>query len=279
MSTPPSRFSFRVTPAQAGSRLDAVVAAEVDHCSRTYAAALIREGQITVDGAARKPGYVLKAGEAVCGEVAPPVEPAVCLPEAIPLDILYEDAHLLIINKPPGMVVHPAPGHSRGTLVNALLHHCTDLAGISGTRRPGIVHRLDKDTSGALVVAKNTACLHGLAALFKSRAVRKHYRALVYGIPEAEGRIDLAIGRHPLQRKKMSVNTRTPRPALTLWRVVERFSLAACLLDLDIRTGRTHQIRVHCLAMGHPVIGDPVYGTRGGKAGNNSLPRLSTTRI
>jgi 23S rRNA pseudouridine1911/1915/1917 synthase len=240
------------------------VAAEIDHCSRSFAATLIRQGCIRVDGSTKKPGYLLKAGETVSGKIPPPASP-ISLPEEIPLQILYEDAELLVVNKAPGMVVHPAPGHDGGTLVNALMHHCSDLAGISGTLRPGIVHRLDKDTSGALVVAKNSRSMHHLAAQFKSREVRKHYLALVYGIPGARsGSIDHPIGRHPVDRKKMSVNTHTPRSALTYWQVREQF-IGSCLLDLDIRTGRTHQIRVHCQTMGHPVIGDPVYGNRGEK--------------
>lgn len=261
MSTPPSSFTFRVGHEQAGSRLDTVVAAEIESCSRSFAASLIRKGCITVDGSSKKPGYPLKAGETVSGKISPPESP-VFLPEKIPLQILYEDAELLVVNKAAGMVVHPSPGHSGGTLVNALMNHCTDLAGISGTLRPGIVHRLDKGTSGALVVAKNSRTMDHLARQFKSRQVRKHYLALVYGVPrEQAGVIDHPIGRHPVDRKKMSVNTHTPRSALTYWRVCESFA-GACLLDLDIRTGRTHQIRVHCKAMGHPVVGDPVYGHR-----------------
>jgi 23S rRNA pseudouridine1911/1915/1917 synthase len=264
MSNPPSTFTFRVDHAQAGRRLDALVAREVDHCSRSFAATLIRQGCILVDGAAKKPGYAVKAGEVVSGKIAPP-EASSFLPENIPLHILYEDPELLVVNKAPGMVVHPAPGHRSGTLVNALVHHCPDLAGISGSLRPGIVHRLDKDTSGALVVAKNSRAMHHLAAQFKSRVVRKKYVALVYGIPrEGAGSLDDPIGRHPVDRKKMSVTTHTPRSALTLWRVLEQYT-GACLLELDIRTGRTHQIRVHCKTMGHPVVGDRVYGNRGDK--------------
>ncbi len=264
MSNPPSTFTFRVGHAQAGTRLDALVATEVDHCSRSFAATLIRQGCIFVDGSAKKPGYAVKAGEVVCGKIAPP-EASSFLPENIPLQILYEDLELLVVNKAPGMVVHPAPGHRSGTLVNALVHHCPDLAGISGSLRPGIVHRLDKDTSGALVVAKNSRAMHHLAAQFKSRKVHKHYLALVYGVPRNDtGSVDEPIGRHPVDRKKMSVTTHTPRSALTLWRVREPFT-GACLLELDIRTGRTHQIRVHCKSVGHPVIGDPVYGNRGDK--------------
>jgi 23S rRNA pseudouridine1911/1915/1917 synthase len=247
---------------QAGIRLDSLVAAAIDHCSRSFAAILIKQGCITVDGAVKKSGYPVKAGETVSGKIAPPEAPSF-LPEPIPLQILYEDAELLVVNKAPGVVVHPAPGHSRGTLVNALMHHCPDLEGICGSLRPGIVHRLDKDTSGALVVAKNSRSMHHLASQFKSREIRKLYLALVYGNPgQDQGSMDQPIGRHPVDRKIMSVNTRTPRSALTHWRVREQFR-GACLLELDIRTGRTHQIRVHCKAMGHPIIGDTVYGNRG----------------
>jgi 23S rRNA pseudouridine1911/1915/1917 synthase len=167
MSNPPSFFTFCVRHAQAGTRLDALVAAEIDDCSRSFAASLIRQGLVFVDGAVKKPGYPLRAGETVSGKIPVP-EPPTFLPEDIPLQILYEDAELLVVNKAAGMVVHPAPGHHGGTLVNALMHHCTDLAGISGNLRPGIVHRLDKDTSGALVVAKNSRAMHHLAGQFKS---------------------------------------------------------------------------------------------------------------
>ena len=245
-------------------RLDSLVAAEIEHCSRSYAATLIRQGCITVDGYSKKPGYSVKTGETVAGRIEHPEIPRF-LPEAIPLDILYEDAELLVVNKAPGIVVHPAPGHSGGTLVNALMHYCSDLTGIGGSLRPGIVHRLDKDTSGALVVAKNCRSMMHLATQFKSRTVRKQYLALVYGIPGQEsGEIDLPIGRHPLDRKKMSVHTRTPRAALTCWRIKASYT-GACLLELDIHTGRTHQIRVHCLSIGHPVIGDPIYFNRGAR--------------
>ncbi|WP_319521154.1 RluA family pseudouridine synthase [uncultured Desulfosarcina sp.] len=264
MSSQPNGFRFTVAAACAGSRLDAAVAAEIECCSRSFAATLIRRGLITVNGSGKKPGYVLREGETVCGTIPPPEAPDF-RPEEIPLHILYEDAELVVIDKPPGMVVHPAPGHSGGTLVNALAYHCPDLAGISGSLRPGIVHRLDKDTSGVLVAAKNGISMQHLAAQFKSRQVRKRYLALVYGVPESDaGTIDLPIGRHPVDRKKMSVTTRTPRSALTHWKVRESF-VGASLLEVDIRTGRTHQIRVHCHAMGHPVIGDPVYCRRGEK--------------
>lgn len=262
MSNPPTSFTLNIDEIHAGSRLDSFVADAIGFCSRTFAAALIRDGQITVNGTTKKPGYLVKAGEIVTGTIDPPTTPTFT-PQYIPLQILYEDDELLAVNKAPGMVVHPAPGHLQGTLANAIMHHCPDLAGISGSLRPGIVHRLDKDTSGVLVVAKTSLAMHHLSDQFKSRLVRKHYLALVYGMPQADtGSINLPVGRHPRDRKKMSTTTRTPRAALTYWQVRERY-VGACLLELDIRTGRTHQIRVHCMSMGHPVIGDPVYGRRG----------------
>ena len=262
MSNPPASFTIRVDPSVAGLRLDTLVAAHVENCSRSFASALIQQRYVTVDGIARKASYLVKAGETVCGAIKQPETPSF-QPEAIPLEILYEDAELLVVNKKPGMVVHPAPGHASGTLVNALMHHCPDLPGISGDLRPGIVHRLDRDTSGALVVAKTSRSMLSLAAQFKSRQIRKHYLALVYGVVrEDHGRIEDPIGRHPTDRKKMSVISRTPRAALTLWKVRRRFD-GISLLELDIRTGRTHQIRVHCQAIGHPVVGDPIYALRG----------------
>jgi 23S rRNA pseudouridine1911/1915/1917 synthase len=176
------------------------------------------------------------------------------------LSVLFEDADIIVLNKPPGLVVHPGAGHSHGTLVNALLHHCDDLKGIGGSLRPGIVHRLDKDTSGCLVVAKNDEAHTSLSEQFKGRKVEKGYLALVYGEMETlDGVIALPIGRHPTERKKMSAQSRYSRPAETRWVVRESF-LGLCLLDIDLKTGRTHQIRVHLASVGHPVVGDQVYG-------------------
>jgi 23S rRNA pseudouridine1911/1915/1917 synthase len=235
--------------------------------SRTRAAALIAEGAVQVDGEARKPGYRVREGDRVSVRVPVPRPPAAYLPEPIPLDVLYEDADLIAVNKPAGMVVHPAPGHFSGTLVNALLAHCPDLGGIGGELRPGIVHRLDKDTSGVLVAAKTAAAQEHLAAQFKKRSVQKTYLALAKGrFGEDSGKIDLPVGRHPTARKKMSTRSRRPRSADTRWRVKERLAGAA-LLEVAIRTGRTHQIRVHLAAVGRPVAGDPVYGGRKKKSG------------
>ncbi len=252
-------LSFEAAESEAGRRLDTVIAARFPALSRSYAGRLIRSGQITINGLTKKPGYVTRRGDMIRSEILPP-QPVTSKPEPIPLSILYEDADLIVVNKPPGLVVHPAPGHRSGTLVNALLYHCRDLKGIGGELRPGIVHRLDKDTSGTLVVAKNDTTHHGLSQQFKKRQVEKRYLTLVYGaIKESAGVIDLPIGRHPTHRKKMSTRSRRSRSTETRWQIQESFS-GVSLLEVDLKTGRTHQVRVHCAAMGHPVVGDGVYG-------------------
>ncbi len=264
MSDPPPPFIIHVDRAHAGIRLDALIAAEIDDCSRSFAATLIRKGSVQVDGTPRKPAYAVKTGETICGTIDAPEAP-VFKAENIPLDILYEDAELIFLNKPAGMVVHPSPGHPSGTLVNALMHHCPDLAGISGSLRPGIVHRLDKDTSGVMVAAKNNRSMHALSEQFKNRDVRKRYLTLIFGLPQKDsGSINRPIGRHPTERKRMSVTSRSPRAALTHWQMRERFN-GVSLLEVDIRTGRTHQIRVHCQSIGHPIVGDPIYCSRGSR--------------
>jgi 23S rRNA pseudouridine1911/1915/1917 synthase len=254
-------FSFSVLIEHAGERLDNVVALQVACCSRSMAAKFIRDGQIQVLDEIKKPGYRVKAGDIISGCIPAP-EPIACEPEAITLAILHEDDDIVVISKPAGMVVHPAPGHFSGTLVNAILYHCPDLEGIGGKIRPGIVHRLDKDTSGILVVAKTAAAQVHLSAQFKGRTLQKTYLALVSGrMKTSSGVIDLPIGRHPVDRKKMSVQSKRNRDARTLWRVKELFD-AASFLEIEIKTGRTHQIRVHCAAIKHPVVGDTVYGYR-----------------
>jgi 23S rRNA pseudouridine1911/1915/1917 synthase len=242
-----------------GTRVDVYLATKVPDISRSFAALLIRQGSVQIDGACVKPGHKVKPREQIAVRIPEP-SPVELVPEPIPLDIIYEDPHIIVINKPPGLVVHPAAGHASGTLVNGILHHCPDLEGIGGEHRPGIVHRLDKDTSGIMVVAKTHAAHLKLSHQFKSRGIEKRYRALIYGTPGTEsGRIDLPVGRHPVDRKKMSTTSPHGREALTLWRIKERFAGSA-LLEVDLKTGRTHQIRVHCQAMGHPLVGDPVYG-------------------
>jgi 23S rRNA pseudouridine1911/1915/1917 synthase len=254
-------FTILVDESDQDRRLDAVVAAHLPACSRSLAANLIANHKILVDNQPKKPGYRVRSGQEIIGRIPAP-EPVECQPEPIPLDILYQDRHIVVLNKPAGLVVHPALGHRSGTLVNALLYHCPDLGGIGGEIRPGIVHRLDKDTSGTMVVAKNAQALEILAQQFKTRTVRKKYLALVYGdLKNDEGTINLPIGRHPVHRKQMSTTTRKGRSAETSWRVREKFK-AITLLELTLKTGRTHQIRVHCTALGHPIVGDQVYRSR-----------------
>ena len=254
-----SVLSFEVTGSEAGRRLDAVIAARFPALSRSYIGRLIRAGQITINGSTKKPAYLTKRGDMIRSEIPPP-QPIPCKAEPIPLSILYEDADLIVLNKPPGLVVHPAPGHWSGTLVNALLYHCGDLTGIGGELRPGIVHRLDKDTSGTLVVAKNDIAHQGLSQQFKKRQVEKRYLALVYGaMKESAGVIDLPIGRHPTHRKKMSTTSRRTRSTETRWQIRESFA-DVTLIEVDLKTGRTHQVRVHCAAEGYPVVGDATYG-------------------
>jgi 23S rRNA pseudouridine1911/1915/1917 synthase len=244
-----------------GRRLDVVVGSRIPDLSRSYAAGLITKAKILVDGQARKPGYRVKPGDTIRAEIPTP-QPIESTAEPIPLQILYEDADIVVINKQPGLVVHPAPGHTSGTLVNAVLYHCPQLGAIGGEIRPGIVHRLDKDTSGTMVVAKNAQALEALAQQFKTRTVRKKYLALVYGVLKTdEGTIKLPIGRHPVHRKQMSTATRKGRQSETSWRIHKRFQFFT-LLELTLKTGRTHQIRVHCAAMNHPVVGDPIYRHR-----------------
>lgn len=254
-------LSFTATESDADHRLDTVIVARLPTLSRSRAIRLIRAGHITVNGLIKKPGYQTKPGDVVRTEIPAP-EPVKCTPEAIPLSILYEDRDIIVLNKPPGLVVHPGAGHKSRTLVNALLFHCPDLEGVGNGIRPGIVHRLDKETSGTIVVAKNDLTHESLSRQFKMRKIRKEYLALVYGEMNApSGVINLPIGRHPIDRKKMSTQSRRSRPTETHWKVKEQFS-GVTLLEIDLKTGRTHQVRVHCAAIGHPVVGDATYGRK-----------------
>lgn len=266
-------FTILVDKPDVGKRLDVVVASNISGCSRSLAAILARNGKILVQGQGKKPGYRVSAGDKICGHIPPP-EPVLFKPESIKLDILFEDNHLIVINKEAGLVVHPAPGHYAGTLVNGLLYHCPELSGIGGEIRPGIVHRLDKDTSGAIVVAKNDVVHNNLSIQFKSKKIKKEYLALVHGEMESDiGTISLPVGRHPVDRKKMSTISRKGRSAETLWKVRERFQ-GVTFLELNLKTGRTHQIRVHCSKINHPIIGDSVYCSRKlGKNLSKSAPR------
>ena len=256
-------LSLTVTEATAGTRLD-VAAAEAFGITRSSSARLIDDHAILVGGRAVPRKYRLALGDVVSYLPPAPI-PSDAQPEDIPLDVVYEDDDLLVINKPKGMVVHPAPGNERGTLVNALLYHCKgSLSGIGGTVRPGIVHRIDKDTSGLLVVAKNDEAHQGLAAQLEGHRIRREYRALVSGhMKESVGTVNRPIGRHPVDRKRMAVLTEgRTREAITHYRVLASYE-GIDYLSLELETGRTHQIRVHMSSMGHPLLGDTLYG--GGK--------------
>jgi len=252
--------SFTVNRSQNGQRLDIFLAQNDSTLSRSQVKRAIEEGDVLVNGTSPKAGQRLKEGDIIILRRKPAREP-VAVPQEIPLSIIYEDAAVIVVNKQAGMVVHPAPGSYDQTLVNALLFHCRDLSGIGGVLRPGIVHRLDKGTSGLLVAAKSDAAHRILAAQFASHdQVHKTYRALVWGdVKGNHGEIILPVGRHPGDRKKMSTKSRRGRDALTLWTVRERYGVAT-LLDVEIKTGRTHQIRVHLADRGYPVVGDTVYG-------------------
>ena len=249
---------FVVESSEAGRRLDQVLAGRLPAVSRSQIQRLIHTGHVQLDRGRAKPGLLVHAGLAVTVEIPPP-EPATPAAEALPLTILYEDASMAVVDKPAGLVVHPAAGHASGTLVNALLYHLDGLSGVGGTARPGIVHRLDRGTSGVLVVAKHDAAHRSLARQFHDRTVEKEYVALVWGAPQVGTRLETPIGRDRAQRKKMSSRSARPRSASTAIVMVERFR-GVSLVRLRIATGRTHQIRVHLSEHGHPVVGDAVYG-------------------
>ena len=242
-----------------GVRLDRYLASVVPDQSRSQIQRFIKEGRVHVDGAATRANHAVRPGERIEIDVPEPVE-ATPRPEALPLQIVYDDPDLVVVDKPAGMVVHPAAGHAGGTLVNALLHHVSDLSGIGGERRPGIVHRLDRGTSGLMVVAKHDASHDELSRQFHDREVEKDYIALVWGVVQAGRRIDAPIGRDPVNRKKMSARARRSREAVTRIVRAEHLGPALTLAQVAIHTGRTHQIRVHLSAIGHPVVGDPLYG-------------------
>lgn len=264
MSEPKPLHTLMVEAPQAGQRLDRWLAIALSQLSRSRLQALIESGRVTLNGSlVTDPSRKVRAGDRAVVDI-PPATAARPAPEPIPLAIVYEDAHLIVVDKPAGMVVHPAPGSHSATLVNALLHHCAgSLSGIGGEKRPGIVHRLDKDTSGLIVAAKTDPTHRGLAQQFAAHSVTRAYKALCWGVPvPASGTIGGRIGRSPRDRKKMAVVTRGGRDAITNYKVERAFGGVAALLECRLATGRTHQIRVHLASIGHPLIGDPTYGGR-----------------
>ncbi len=259
--TEEDRIFLTVPPEEAGERLDQYLAKHpmAGLSSRSYGQKLIEEGCILVNGARSRPNYRVKAEDCL-SVLVPAPEPAEILPENIPIDIIYEDQDVIVINKCRGMVVHPAAGNISGTLVNALLYHCSDLSDINGVRRPGIVHRIDKDTTGLLVAAKNNHAHICLSRQLQTHTMFRQYLAVVEGIlSEPGGTVDAPVGRHPTDRKRMCVNLKNGKPAVTHYTVLERYACCS-LVSCRLETGRTHQIRVHLAYIGHPVTGDPVYG-------------------
>lgn len=259
------QIKILVTNEYDNERVDKVIAMEADTLSRSFVQKIIKDKEVTVDGKIVKAGYKVSEGEEILFFVPEKIEPEI-LAQNIPLEILYEDEDILIVNKPKGMVVHPAAGHYSDTLVNAIMYHCKDnLSGINGILRPGIVHRIDMDTTGALVVCKNDISHQSLSDQLKEHSITRKYRAIVHGtLKEQEGTIDAPIGRDPNNRKKMCINHGNGKRAVTHFKVLKQlkgYTYIECVLE----TGRTHQIRVHMTSIGHPLLGDEVYGNRSSK--------------
>ncbi len=254
--------SLKLTADRAGERADAFLARCVPDLTRSAAQRLLEEGAVTLGGRPVKKNYKTAPGD-VLEAVLPDPEPVAILPQNIPLDVVYEDADVIVVNKPVGLVVHPAPGHPDGTLVNALLYPCGDsLSGINGELRPGIVHRIDRDTSGLIIAAKNDKAHLALAAQLQDHSLARVYEAVAVGnLREDAGTVDAPIGRHPVDRKKMAVDYKNGRPAVTHWSVLGRYP-GYTHVECRLETGRTHQIRVHLASIGHPLLGDVVYGSR-----------------
>ena len=253
-------FRYQVDEEQEDERIDKCISLLIDHLSRTYIQKLIKEDKIFVNGHPVKANYKVKANDEIFFEIPDAIEPEIP-GEEIPLEILYEDQDVIVINKPKGMVVHPAPGHYSGTLVNALLFYCeSSLSGINGIMRPGIVHRIDKDTTGSIIVCKNDFAHQSIAEQLKEHTIVRKYRAICHGVLNLEeGTINASIGRSPSDRKKMSVNERNGKSAITHYKVLQRF-LNYTYIECILETGRTHQIRVHMASIGHPLLGDEMYG-------------------
>ncbi len=263
-------ISISIDTGNAGVRLDHLLVQSIPDISRSRITSSIRLGLILVNGEQCKASYKLKVGECVTGTLFEP-PPLSVSPEKIEFPILFEDDYLLVLSKPPGLVVHPGSGNSSGTLVNGLVYHCESIAGVGDVIRPGIVHRLDKDTSGVMVVAKKDSVHRQLVEAFKAREIGKEYLALVHGIPtDYSGRIVAAIGRHPVNRQKMAVRESSGRYAVSNWQVIEEYQGKISQVRVKIETGRTHQIRVHMAHLGHPVAGDVLYGPH---RNNKSFPR------
>ncbi len=256
----PDMEELSLTAGRSGERIDRFLSEELESLSRSYIQKLVKDGSVLVNGKPVKANYKISQDDIVQVSIPDPEEPDI-LPEDIPLDILYEDDDVLIVNKPKGMVVHPAPGHYSHTLVNAVMFHCRDnLSGINGVMRPGIVHRIDMDTTGSLVICKNDTAHQILAEQLKEHSITRRYHAIVHGNLKAdEGVIDAPVGRHPTDRKKMSTKAPHGRRAVTHYRVLERFGNYT-YIECELETGRTHQIRVHMASIGHPILGDQVYG-------------------
>lgn len=255
-----TEYTFTTETCDDRMRVDKFLSEEMEEHSRSFLQKLIKEGLVCVNDRPVKANYKLSPGETVYVQVREPEEVSI-EPQEMDLDILYEDDDVLVVNKPKGMVVHPAAGHYRDTLVNGIMFHCRDsLSGINGSLRPGIVHRIDKDTTGALIVCKNDLAHNSIAAQLKEHSITRRYRAIVFGVlKEEEGTVDAPIGRHPTERKKMAVNERNGKHAVTHYRVLERFK-GFTYIECRLETGRTHQIRVHMSSIGHPLLGDLVYG-------------------
>ena len=251
---------MEITPEMEGERIDKCISNYLESLSRSYIQKIIKDGKAYVNDAVVKANYKVKVDDKVQFEIPDCEEPDIP-PQDIPLDILYEDKDILIVNKPKDMVVHPAPGHYEGTLVNAIMFHCKDeLSGINGVLRPGIVHRIDKDTTGSIIICKNDEAHRKIAQQLKEHSITRKSRAIVYGrIMEEEGTVNAPIGRHPTDRKKMAINEKNGKPAVTHYKVLERFDKYT-YIECQLETGRTHQIRVHMTSIGHPLLGDEVYG-------------------